>query len=229
MFSYSKKLSLAISMFAAVIILQGCGTTQVKMSNQDRANLNKLGTIKIIHQDTGWPTLKTPLGVLASDLTAGLSEDWSAGQKLMVKFKVPDPAALTQNKFYKQISKQRVASFKTVEKGHPYDESDIETLQRRYSGTVLKISPVMMQIWYFPFNWSRYHMWFSQKAELINLADGKILWSSICRSDQNNKETAPTLDELTADNSTVLKTWVNNATSQCTQQLVDDFMGNSKA
>ena len=67
-------------------------------------------------------------------------------------------------------------------------------------------------------------MLYRAQAELINIDDAKVLWSANCKAHQDNSDTAPTFDELTADNSTVLKKWVTDATNQCSQQLLKDFL-----
>ena len=68
-------------------------------------------------------------------------------------------------------------------------------------------------------------MWFGSSAELVRLEDSKVLWKAGCRADQNDIDTAPTLDELTADNSTVLEKWVQDSSEKCARQLLNDFMG----
>ena len=211
----------------AFLFLQGCATPKVNLTNQDRMQLKTLKSVKAFHMYAGWPTLKTPMGVIASDLTLGLSEDWTEGQKLVKKFKIKNPSMLVKREFIKQLNyRKKVANFVDVRKPLAYKDREIETMKKKYKkGVVLKIQPGMWQIWYYPFHWARYHMWYSASAELIRLDDSKVLWSAACKADQDNKDTAPTLDELTANNSKVLYNWVNNATAQCANQLADDFMG----
>ena len=230
MLKISLKNLLTISAAIIFLLLQGCASPAVKLSQQDRIQLKQLKSVKAFHMRSGWPTLKTPLGAVASDLTLGLSEDWSEGQKLVKKFKIKDPSMLVKNKFIKQLNRKRkAATFVNITKPLVYADREIETMKSKYKkGVVLQIMPGTWQIWYYPFNWARYQMWFRASAQIVRLDDSKVLWSSACKANQDNSDDAPTLDELTADNSKVLYHWVNKATTQCAKQLVNDFMGISK-
>ena len=227
MFIISKKYLSAISVLIAFLLLQGCASQAVKLSNQDRIQLKKLKHVKAFHMRSGWPTLKTPLGVLASDLTLGLSDDWTEGQKLVKKFKIKDPSMLVKREFIRQLNhKRKTANFVMVRKPLAYEDREIETMKKKYKkGVVLQILPGTWQIWYYPFNWARYQMWYRASAQLVRLDDSKVLWSAACKANQDNSDSAPTLDELTANKSKVLYNWVNKSSAQCAKQLVNDFMG----
>ena len=226
----NKKSVIYLSAVTIVALLQGCGAPHVKLIKQDRAELKQLKSIKVVHQHAVWPTLKTPMGVLASKLTFGMSEDWSAGQKLVHKFKIKDPSQKVKEKFLMQVNNgSKVAIFNNDNQSLDYEESSIEKMKAKYKrGLVLKFHSSWWEIWYYPEDFSRYQMWFQTRAELVRLDDSKVLWKGRCRADQKDYKTAPTLDELTEDNSKVLQKWVNDATTQCSKQLVKDFLANFK-
>jgi len=206
--------------------VQGCATPSAKLSSQDRADLKRFEAINVVHLQSGWPSFHTPAGVLASELTYGLSEDWSAGQKLVKKFNIEDPNQMVKADFLRQIKAGNVANFVNDAQPLAYKEGKIDRMKAKYgNGVVLKFSPATWQIWYYPFNWARYQMWFGSYAELVRLDDSKVLWNAGCRADQKDSEAAPTLDELTVDNSIVLEKWVKDSTEKCARQLVNDFMG----
>ena len=228
MIKISKKYFFTISSIIVVLLLQGCATQNVKLNDQDRSHLKSLKSVYAFHVKSGWPTLKTPLGVLASDLTFGLSEDWTEGQKLVTKFKIKDPSRTLTHKFIRQVNhKKKSANFKAVKNPLSYDDIEPEAMTKKYKkGVVLQVLPGTWQIWYYPFSWGKYQMWYRASARLIRLEDSKILWSAACKANQDHdSNSAPTLDELTADNSQVLKTWVNKSTSECAKQLSNDFFG----
>ncbi len=208
----------------AITLLQGCAGN-VKLTDQDRAGVEKQKSIKVISQSSGWPGMMTPVGVVASNLTFGLSDDWTAGHKLIKKFNIKDPTLQVKDAFIKYINKpQKAGNFISTKNLLTSEESSIENLKNKYkSGVILKISPKQWAIQYFPLEWSRYLMFYGANAELIRLNDSKIIWSASCAAHQDNNETAPTLDELTANKSTVLKQWVESSTSECAKQLVDAY------
>lgn len=224
MFNYSKKIILIIATITMLSLIQGCAGN-VKMSPQDRAELEKLDKIIVVSQNPGWPTMMTPLGVLASNLTFGLSEDWSAGQKLVTKFKTKNPNQLIKEKFLKNINKKpKITNFDNVKETISHEDSSIENLKQTYKdGAVLKFSRRMWTVGYFMTNWTRYLMLFSANAELIRLSDSKVIWSSYCIANQDDEKTAPTLDQLTADGNTSFIEWIDNATSECAKQFTHAF------
>ena len=227
MLNNTKKLNLLITIFI-IVVLQGCASTgNIKLTENGRNQLKALESVKVIHQRAGWPSLNTPAGVLASNLTFGLSEDWTAGQKLIHKFGIDDPGKMIKEKFLDQAQVNgSMVNFESSPDSLDNDSGKIEAMKQKYqNGVVLKISSYMWQIWYYPFNWARYQMWYGASAELVRLDDSKVLWSANCRADQNNKDNAPTLDELTKDNSVVLENWMDNSTTNCTDQLMNSFLG----
>lgn len=227
----NKKSAICLATVTVIALLQGCAAQKkIELKKQDRDEPKQLKSIKVVHQHAVNPTFKTPMGVLKSKLTFGMSEDWSAGKKLVHKFKIKDPSQKVKEKFLMQVnSGSKVAIFNDDKQPLDYEESSIEEMKAKYKrGLVLKFNSNWWQIWYYPEKFSRYQMWFQTRAELVRLDDLKVLWKGHCRADQKDEKTAPTLDELTADNSKVLQKWVNDATTQCSKQLVKDFLANFK-
>lgn len=226
----NKKSVIHLVAVAVAVLLHGCSAQSVKLTEQDRAEPKQLKSIKVVHQHAVWPTFKTPMGVLVSKLTFGISEDLSAGQKLVRKFKITDPSQKVKEKFLMQINKgPKVAIFNSDNQPLSYEQTSIEMMRVKYKkGLVLKFHSYWWEIWYYPTNFSRYQMWFQTNAELVRLDNLKVLWKGRCRADQKDAKTAPTLDELTAASSKVLQRWVDDATTQCSEQLVKDFLAHFK-
>ena len=216
----------SIFTIAAIItvLLQGCAGN-VKLSEQDRAELQNIKEVKVVHRNSGWPGVMTPLGVLASDMTFGLSDDWTVGHKLIEKFNIEDPSKQVKENFLNAISKKNMASFTNEHQGLSSEEVENANLKSKYSsGYVLKIEPLSWQILYYPLNWAEYQMFYRARAELIRLDDDKVLWSSNCKAYQDDSNTAPTFDQLTSENSTVLKKWMDDSTARCARELADNFL-----
>lgn len=226
MLNIHKKKLISATALVFILLIQGCATQSVKLTDQGRAELKNLDNIKVVHQSAGWPSLNTAAGVLASDLTFGMSEDWTAGHKLAKKFNIEDPGLKVKEEFLDQIGRMNVANFVNDTQPLTYENNAPEKMKAIYGeGVVLKVSPNIWQIWYYPFNWARYQMWFGASAELVRLEDAKVLWNGACRADQKDDATAPTFAELTGDGSIVLQEWVQDSAEKCASQLIDNFMG----
>lgn len=229
--SYKKGIRLTIFTITSALVLGGCASTGGTMSGEDRAALADISQVRVLYYGDPYPSIKTAGGVLASEVTIGLStlgEDWTAGQKMMKKYDIPNPSRTIRDRFLRQIKREGNIK-KFVGHNTPADyktERKTEDLQAKYkTGVVLQIMPRTFQIWYYPTNWNRYQLWFKAWAQVVRLDDGKILWKGNCSADQKDKASAPTMKELTADNSVVLKNWVDKATRECSDQLAKSFLG----
>ncbi len=208
-----------------VVLLQGCSTADFKLVTREQVAGEPLQNVRVVHQNTVQPVLKTPMGVVVSKLTFGMSEALSTGQNLARKFKIKDPGQMVKERFLMQVNRgAKIANFYNDRQPVTYYDSSVEMMKKRYkSGLILKINAHWWEIWYYPDDFSHYQMWFQASAELVRLDDAKVLWKGDCRADQKDKKSSPTLDELIADNSKVLQRWVDDATNQCADQLVQNF------
>jgi hypothetical protein len=227
---FYKKGSISLFLvFISAVLLNGCAST-APVSDEDRSSLANLDKVRVMYYGNSYPSVHTAAGVLASEITIGMStfgEDWTIGQKMMKKYNVPNPSRTMRDQFIRQVkSESGIKKFVGSNKPANYkSERKVEALQAKYkSGVVLQIMPGQFQIWYYPTNWARYHMRFTAWAQMVRLDDGKVLWKSSCSATQHNKNNKPSMDDLTADNSAVLKTWVDKATRQCSEQLAKSFL-----
>ncbi len=210
-------------------MLHGCASQGGPISNEDRASLANLNQVRVIYYGNHYPSVTTAAGVLLTEATLGLSafgEDWTIGQKMMKKYNVPNPARTIRDRFLRQIKgESNIKKFVGSNKPESLKEWKIEKLRANYkSGVIIQVLPGTMQIWYYPANWARYHMRFSAWAQMVRVDDGKVLWKASCSATQKDKKNKPSMKDLTADNSTVLKVWVDNATKQCSEQLAKSFL-----
>lgn len=215
--------------FISVLLLNGCASQGGPISDEDRASLANLNQVRVLYYGDIYPSLHTAGGVLAQEITVGLStfgEDWTVGQKMMKKYNVPNPTRTIRDRFLRQIKREsNIKKFVGSNKPQNIKERKIEKLKEKYkTGVVLQVFPGQFQIWYYPTNWAKYQLWFSAWGQLVRLDDGKVLWKGSCSAYQKDKKNAPSMKELTAESSTVLKNWVDTATRQCSDQLAKSFL-----
>lgn len=227
-----KNITSLLIVIAATLMLHGCAS-QGGMTADDRVALSNLSQVRVLYYGDTYPAIHTAAGVLMLEITVGLSafgEDWTAGQKMMKKYNVQNPMRSIRDGFLRKIkSESNIKKFVGSNKPQTnFKERKPAVLKEKYnSGVVLQIFPGTMQIWYYPANWARYHMRFSAWAQMVRVDDGKILWKASCMATQKNKKNKPSMKDLTANNSTVLKTWVKNATQECSKQLAESFLKKS--
>lgn len=216
-----------IAISASLMFLQGCSKSLTKtIDPMNIAEINNAENILTISLKTGKLTLLTPLGITPADLTLGLPDEWSVGERLIYKYNIKNPNETLKLKFIEHFNKTRIRSrFIDIEKSQTPVESSIENLKAKYvSGYALKFSPVKWEIQYIAHNKSHFTMLFEAKAELIRIDDKKIIWSSVCKTqeDEDNDQGA-TLAQLIADDSQILSQWIEKATDYCSEQYIYYF------
>ncbi len=229
-----KNITSLLIVIAATLMLHGCAS-QGGMTADDRVALSNLSQVRVLYYGDTYPSVNTAAGVLAMEVTAGLSifgEDWTLGQKMMKKYNVPNPTRTIRNRFLRQIkSKSNIKKF--VGSNEPqtnYKERKMSVLKAKYkSGVILQIMPGQFQIWYYPASWGKYLLRFTAYGQMMNLDNGKVMWRGFCNVTQKTKKNRPSMKDLTAENSTVLKNWVNTATEQCSEILAKSFLKNISA
>lgn len=228
---FNKKNTASLFLIAiSTLLLHGCASQGGAFTAEDRASLANQNHVRALYYGDTYPSVHTAAGVLAMEITVGLSvfgEDWTVGQKMMKKYNIPNPTRTIRDRFLRQIkSESNIKKFVGSNKPQTnFKERKPAVLKAKYkSGVVLQIMPGQFQIWYYPTNWARYNLRFNAWAQMVRVDDGKVLWKASCMANQKDKKNKPSMKDLTADNSTVLKTWVDNATRECSEQLAKSFL-----
>ena len=61
--------------------------------------------------------------------------------------------------------------------------------------------PGQWTIIYYVGNWKRYQMYYGVRAQLVDTRDGSVLWSTFCQANQDDRDAAPSMEELMANES----------------------------
>jgi hypothetical protein len=222
------KLVLLFACAWVMLALTGCAQAPVKMSHSDMQALKTVPKIIAIHNGPIGPALSTAGGVIASSFTFGLASG-QTGAEIMDQYGISDPIVTVKNQFLSGVMQQAQFHNLYVQKQIvPFDQRDVEDLQKRFkTGYYLQFIPGQWAVIYYVSDWSHYQMYYGAAARLIHLDDGKILWSDTCSAPRDEKEKAPTMDELKANNGEMLKQWTNQSANECAAQLVKKFLAQS--
>jgi len=198
---------------AASIILGGCATTPMTISEQDTSSLygSKLTVIRY-EPDPFLPMTNTKGALAVLGVAAAVSE----GKELVEEHKLVDPAINIKTSLAKDLSETyRITDITVIEETRPF-ESDPEDVAAMASneGIVLDVRTFGWGTMYYPFK-TKYRVNYMAQARLINAKDKRVISAERCLINEAYSENSPTYDDLMENDAALLKTKLTDASSEC--------------
>ena len=232
-----QKIAPLVAALSISFILGGCGVKNVKISDESRASLGDGSDIVASYHGPVQPNILTPAGALGASergsLLGAFMNDKDREMKGITSSdsftKMDGPMKEVRNHLVKTLASRGMDKLTTTE--HPSDRFKrgqanaaelSEEFGKRY---VLAIEPSTWNIMYFATNWNRYWMQFYAEGVIIDSDSGQELWRSRCNGNVDDKEVAPTWEELNANDRQLLQEWIKKGAATCAQQLTDDLVG----
>ena len=210
----------ALAAMLCSLLVSGCGTQGVRLSDADRASLANQPAIQVLHYETPLPAIK-----------AGSKNPPPAAFDVR-KHAAADPAALIAQSFSRLlIKKEKVTSLHVESRQLPLPiAKDASIYQEKYrDGLVLEL---WVDEWSFrplPADTKTYLMTLNARSRLARVEDGRVLWStgrcSVGGSNGSNRDMRLAGTELTGG--TKLRKLLAGARDECARQLLRDFDANS--
>lgn len=145
----------------------------------------------------------------------------SAGNKLVEENKVEDPASYIYASLAPELAKQH--ALRLIEgEGVSSTSAKVDqlTAQVNDSRLLLDVRTMGWNFGYFPTVWNKYRVNYSAKMRLIDTSTNEVLAESMCaKSSHEDSNSAPTYDELVADQAALLKQELQSIADFC----IDDF------
>jgi len=199
-----------------VVLVSACANQGVRLSDTDRASLDKQLAIQVLHYETPLPEIKTG------------SKHPPPAAFAVRQHAAADPAALIAQGFSRLIDKKKKVKGLHVETRHlprpvATDASFYRGQYRR--GLVLEL---WVDEWSFsplPADTKIYLMTLSARSRLARVEDGRVLWStgrcSVGGNHASNRDMRVAGTELTGG--TKLRKLLAAARDECVRQLARDF------
>jgi uncharacterized protein YceK len=214
---------------AALGLMSGCATT-VSLNESDRASLksNAAPIQTLLYTSLGSNGLAI---TTYSTAMAGPGSVYVAvknGKEWTQENNIPHPMVAVRDQLIGKLkSDLSVYSFKHLDTTLDIGEEPPEKLKARLgSGLVMDFTGAYQVIYYLSAA-SKYHMYFNGRARLVRLDDGKIMWVGNCRTDIEDPDNKPSIDDLRANQAARLKQWLGRGAAECGKQLTDQFFGRS--
>lgn len=215
--------------FILLALLHGCATNVSMTESERNALKGASGPIQTL--------LYTSLGsnglavTTYSTAMAGPGSVYVAlknGKEWTQENNISHPMAAVRDRLTGKLkSEMGLYSFKHLETTVDIGEDSVDKLKARFgSGLIMDFSGGYQVIYYLT-SPSSYHMYFNGRARLVRLEDGKIMWAGNCRTDVEDPDNKPTIDDLRANQAARLKQWLDRGAAECSKQLTDQFFGRS--
>ncbi|MHB1955857.1 MAG: hypothetical protein ACYCOU_19165 [Sulfobacillus sp.] len=206
--------------------LSACAPPAVQMRPSELSLVRHTQPLYSVHVRHRILLVMTPGKALFSGFGAyaGVQE----GKRWMTKYQVPNPAALVEHELANTLQQRDlIGKVSPAPQGLPDDK--IAHLQKAFGhhGLVLDATMLQWNVMYYPLAFGRYRMMYAERVRLVDLAQGKTVWQHVCKVRTNNSATAPSFDEMQANNGAVLKQFTRKLAQRCTQELANAFSASS--
>jgi len=150
------------------------------------------------------------------------------GKEWTQEHNIPHPMLAVRDRLVGKLkSDLSVYNFKHLEATLDIADESPEMLKTRLgSGMVMDFTGTYQVIYYLTAA-SKFHMYFNGRARLLRLDNGKIMWVGNCRTDIEEPDNKPSIDELSANQAARLKQWLGRGAAECSKQLTEQFFGRS--
>lgn len=149
----------------------------------------------------------------------------SSGNSLAEKNEIVDPA--------NQIGIKLVNAMKTRYGSVPVEPSvdvssdnaaEIAEAIKKRAQFILDVKTVNWGFTYFPTDWTHYMLFYSAKAQLIDVEAKRVVAEGFCiKEPPSDKSTAPTYDALLANQALMLKEMVSAASDMCVKKIQEQM------
>ncbi len=143
----------------------------------------------------------------------------SDGKEIVAENNVDDPAIYIGEKLIADLSAKY--GTKLSAKSVTITGDDVQAISKTNSDIdlILEIRTIFWGFRYFPTTWNKYRVVYSSRLRLIDVKGGKVLAEDSCSRDPDETPTAPTYDELLANNAERLKSELKEAADFCVADL----------
>jgi hypothetical protein len=159
-----------------------------------------------------------PVGLIAgamSDLRAAQT----IGESLLREYGIEDPVLLVKVKVTDALARQaNFNNIRPVSVAIP-NENPVDLKQTLDSGMVIDFKTITWMMQYTAQDPSQYTIAYRAHSRLVRLDDGKVLWEGECSNRPQGLKTASTLEELTANQGSLLKARLQEEADFCADNL----------
>jgi hypothetical protein len=215
------------SILAALALLYGCATN-VTLPESERAALKAAAPIQtLLYTSLGSNGLTVTTQSTAMAFAGAGFLAIKNGKEWTAEYGLTHPMIPVRDRLVASLkSELGIYDFKALDKQIDVSNDSPEKLRSHLGmekGTLLDLTGVY-QVIYYASDWSHFHMYYNGRARLVRLDDGKVLWQGNCRTDIEDPDNRPSIDDLRANQASRLKDWLARGAKECGTQLANQLL-----
>ncbi len=203
---------------AAIVFVTGCAGMKTVPMDVDAVQASTPKTVVVSQRETASFVAMTPsrgmLGALGG--IAMVSE----GNKLVEEYRIEDPANYIGHEIVSSM-RSHLALEPVNNTSTMADTKNIAELSSIYGDSDLLVD-VQTGAWnfsYFPTNFKKYRVLYNVQLRIIDTRSESQVAGASCKRQLGEQETAPTYDELIANNAEHLKALLRQAADECIEEF----------
>ncbi|SEA11529.1 hypothetical protein [Microbulbifer marinus] len=209
-----------LALFSLIVFMAGCAGTKTIPLSADTAPLmeGRMMSGAFADEKPGFAAMTADKAMFGA---LGAVAMISAGNKIIEENGVEDPASYIYESLAPVLAEQyslRLLDDNSIRTSSvkPADLADNVNDAR----LLLDVRTIGWNMGYFPTVWNRYRVGYSAKLRLIDTSTQEVLAESVCsKMSTDESESAPTYDELMADQAALLKSQLLSAADHCVNEF----------
>lgn len=208
-----------IGALITVVGFTGCASTQ-EISQTTGQSLKQLNASSIVISKRKAPDFLATTAMNVQFGMIGVAQQVSAGNKRIKENNVEDPAGYIANELAAELGKSLGINTMTSSSSVT-DSTKVNELSEQYKNAdlLVDVQTIGWQSIYYNTDWNNYRVIYNSVFRLIDTKKKTVLLQSKCSKNQDNKENAPSYDQLFENNAAVLKSSLKAHADAC----ISDF------
>lgn len=147
------------------------------------------------------------------------------GNTIVAENDVHDPALAISSRLAGKLAQQNDMVVQHAPIRASSDKLDALLASQVQPDYLLDVKTLNWQFFYYPTNWSHYHVLYAARLRLIDTRAKSVIAETMCKAEQPvNEKDAPTHEELLADHAAKLKELLGKVADSCTDVLAKQFL-----
>ena len=215
----------ALAVATTALCAAGCTTTTPIRASVDSLSAFRGQTLAIVTYDPHARFLQYTAGAAAFGLVGALAAI-NSSNNLVKQYDLVNPSLRVAEKLTPLLSEKLKPSAVNPMANAPGNRTNsMLAVLAGKNGLVFDVDGGAQSL-YFPFDWTHYKVQYFATARLVDASTGKVVAQAGCNIDSDDVMSAPTYNELYADNAALLKSKLQTDADKCVEQMTKIMFGN---
>ena len=195
------------------------GCVSVQQIPMDAASVDAIKGKEVMLAERARPDFAAMTPTKAAFGAIGAAAMVSEGNEIVKTHRIEDPAVYIGERLASALGTRY--SIRRSPKGAPVASDEAADLAKSAAASdlALDVRTINWSLAYYPTSWGRYRVIYSARLRLVDTRTGKVLAEGGCARVPDDASTAPSYDELLANNAERLKKELQSAAEFCANEF----------